>query len=157
MEFSPLVVCNLPPLCPLPNLPISRPPHLPDARAAEPAVSGGLGKRRKFPGGSLRRKEDSGGNLRWTLKTAEMGALRPSFGPKNQRGRDVIAFENLITFGPRLLGLGGKKTVRGGKPELRPDPGPTSFPMSRASHVLNPPISRPPGDASASGPNVGHM
>ena len=83
-----------------------------------------------------------------------MGALSLSFGPKHQMGRDVIAFEDLSTFGPRFLGLGGKKRVRGGKPDLRPDPGPTSLLISRASHVLNLLISRPPGDSSTSGPNI---
>ena len=61
MESSPLVSCNLSPLCPMPDLSISRPPHLPETGAAKPAAFGGLGRRRKFPGGSLWRKEDSGG------------------------------------------------------------------------------------------------
>ena len=61
MKSSSLVVRNLPPICPLPALSISRPPHLPETKAAKPAVLGGLGKRRKSPGGRLRRKEDAGG------------------------------------------------------------------------------------------------
>ena len=86
-----------------------------------------------------------------------MGALSLSFGPKHQMGRDVIAFEDLSTFGPRFLGLGGKERIRGGKPELHSDPGPSSLPISRTSHVPSLPISRPPGDSSASGPNICHM
>ena len=49
---SSLDVCNLSPLCPSQNLPITRPPHLPETGAAEPA---GFGCRRN--------KEDSGGTF----------------------------------------------------------------------------------------------
>ena len=66
MKSSSLVVCNLSPICPLPDLSNSQPPHLPETGAAEPAVFGGSRKRRKFPGGSLRRKEDSGGTFAGT-------------------------------------------------------------------------------------------
>ena len=52
MNSSSLVVCNLSPLCPFPDLSISQPPHLPETRAAKPAVFGGRGKRRKFWGGA---------------------------------------------------------------------------------------------------------
>ena len=85
------------------------------------------------------------------------GALPLSFGPKNQKGRDVIAFENLGTPGPRFPGPGGKKRVRGGKPELSPDPGRSCPPIPRTPRVLNLPISRPPGDSSTSGPNIRQM
>ena len=63
MKSSSLVVRNLSPICPLPALSISRPPHIPETGAAKPAVLGGLGKRRRSPGGSLRNREDSGGTF----------------------------------------------------------------------------------------------
>ena len=51
LSSSSRVVRNLSPLCPLPNLPIPRPPHLPGTGAAEPAIFGGQRTRRKFLGG----------------------------------------------------------------------------------------------------------
>ena len=98
------------------------------------------------------------GNLRWTLKTVEKrGPCHSVSAPKNQKGRKVISLQRLSTFGPHFFGLGGKKRVRGGKPELRSDPGSSSPPISRASRVLNLPISRFPGDSPASGPTVRQM
>ena len=82
LSSSSLVVRNLAPLCPLPNLPIPRPPHFTGTGAAEHAAFGGRRTRRKFPGGSLRNKEDSGGTFAEPQKPRGMGVLRPSFGPE---------------------------------------------------------------------------
>ena len=64
LPSSSLVVRYLSPICPLPNLPISRPPHLLETGAAEPAVFGGPRKRRKFPGGMSPEQRRFRGNLR---------------------------------------------------------------------------------------------
>ena len=68
---------------PFSNLPISRPPRLPDAGAAGPTVFGGPRTRRKFPGGSFRNKEDPGGTLFWTSKTAQNGGPATRFRPQS--------------------------------------------------------------------------
>ena len=93
MESSPLVVCNFPPHCPLLDPSIPLPPHLPETGAAEPAVFGGRRKRRKFPG---RKSPEPKNRGKW-------GSCEPVSAPKYQMGRNVIAFEDLSTFGPHCF------------------------------------------------------
>ena len=82
---SSLVVCNLSPLCPLPDLSISLPPHPPETGAAEPAARRGRRKRRKFPGRKSPAQRRFRGNLRWTLKTAQNGGPANQFRPQSIR------------------------------------------------------------------------
>ena len=112
---SSLVFRNLSPLRPLPIIPISRPPHLPETGAAEPAVFGGRRKRRKFPGGISPEQRRCRGDLRCTLKTAGNGTPANQFRP--QTTERVGAFWLLRTRAlsdPICFGLGRKKGARGG-------------------------------------------
>ena len=109
LSSSSLVVRYLSPICPLPHLPIPRPPHLPETRPRNPLRSAvgehaessraGVSGTRKIPG------EPSLG-----LKNrGRKGPCHSVSAPKYQKGRNVIAFEDLSTSGPRFPGLGGKK------------------------------------------------
>ena len=158
MESSSLVVCNLSFRCPLLDLPISRPPHLPETGAAGPAAFGGRRKRRKSRGGVSGTKKIPGEPSLNPKSRGGWGFCEPVSAPKYQMGRNEIACDDLRTSGPHLFWTRRKKKgVRGGKPERRPDPGPSSLPISRFSRLLNLPFPRSPGDPPASGPNICHM